>query len=142
MVFHPSRTSYMAGNTNNAWHIEVFFDGECPLCRKEINMLRWMDRRDRIRFTDIANSGFFPQQHGRSMQQFMDEIQGRLPDGTWITGVEVFRRLYAAVGFWWITGLTRLPVISHALDWGYRKFAKNRLRWTGRCRAGSCQTPV
>ena len=36
------------------WRIEVFFDGDCPLCVKEIGMLRWMDRKNRIRFTDIA----------------------------------------------------------------------------------------
>lgn len=120
------------------WRVEVFFDGDCPLCLKEIRMLQWMDRRKRIRFTDIAAAEFSSDQYGMTFQQFMDEIQGRLPDGTWITGVEVFRRLYAAVGFWWITWVTRLPVISHALEWGYRTFAKNRLKWTGRCSTESC----
>ena len=68
----------------------------------------------------------------------MDEIQGRLPDGNWITGVEVFRRLYTAVGFGPLVALTRLPGISHGLDAGYRVFARNRLRFTGRCEA-SCR---
>jgi predicted DCC family thiol-disulfide oxidoreductase YuxK len=63
----------------------------------------------------------------------MREIKGRLPDGTWITGVEVFRRLYGAVGFRWLIPFTRLPGIRQLLDVGYRVFAKNRLRLTGRC---------
>jgi predicted DCC family thiol-disulfide oxidoreductase YuxK len=74
----------------------------------------------------------------------MAEIHARLPDGTWITGVEVFRRLYGAVGFRYLIPLTRLPGIACSLDFGYRLFAKNRLKWTGRCSSdGSvCQCDV
>lgn len=125
-------------NEIQPWQIEVFFDGDCPLCRKEIRMLQWLDRRERIRFTDIAALDFSSKNYEKTPQEFIDEIQGRLPDGTWVTGVEVFRRLYGAVGLWWLTGLTRLPMISHLLEWGYRIFAKNRLKWTGRCTADSC----
>ena len=121
------------------WQVEVFYDGECPLCLREIKMLRWMDRREQIRFTNIADSSFSTADYGKTMQEFMDEIQGRLPDGTWILGVEVFRRLYAAVGLGAIVALTRLPGVSHSLDLGYRIFAKNRLRLTGRCNAGKCK---
>ncbi len=125
-------------NPSMKWQVEVFFDGECPLCMREIRMLRWMDRRQRIRFTDISTDKFLPDQFGRSMQDFMDEIHGRLPDGQWITGVEVFRRLYAAVGLGPLVSLTRLPGISHGLEAGYQVFAKNRLRLTGRCDTSSC----
>jgi predicted DCC family thiol-disulfide oxidoreductase YuxK len=48
-------------------------------------------------------------------------------------GVEVFRRLYSAVGFSWLVAATRLPIISPLLEFGYRQFAKRRLKWTGRC---------
>ena len=120
------------------WQVEVFFDGECPLCMREIRMLRWLDRRQRIRFTDISSEEFAPDCYGRSMQDFMDEIHGRLPDDQWITGVEVFRRLYAAVGLGPLVALTRVPGISQTLEAGYQVFAKNRLRLTGRCDASSC----
>ncbi len=121
--------------------VEVFYDGECPLCLREIRMLRWMDRKRRIRFTDIAQEGFSPETYGKDMDELMGEIHGRLPDRTWITGVEVFRRLYSAVGFKALTKLTRLPLISGLLDFGYDVFAKNRLRLTGRCSAsGECKT--
>jgi predicted DCC family thiol-disulfide oxidoreductase YuxK len=33
---------------------EVFFDGQCPICVREIRMLSKLDRREKIRFTDIA----------------------------------------------------------------------------------------
>lgn len=119
--------------------VEVFFDGDCPLCLKEINMLRWLDKKKKILFTDIADVNFDPTSTGLTWNDLMDRIHGRLPDGTMIEGVEVFRRLYGAVGFGWLIAVTRVPGISHVLDWGYKIFAKNRLKWTGRCVDGSCK---
>ena len=43
-------------------------------------------------------SDFEPDDYGRPLDVFMSEIQGRLPDGTWVSGVEVFRRIYSAIG--------------------------------------------
>lgn len=124
------------------FHVQVFYDGECPLCTREITMLRRLDRRHRILFTDIAEPGFDAKALGTDQDALMDRIHGRLPDGTWIEGVEVFRRLYGAVGFAWLIPLTRLPGIAHLLDWGYHTFAKNRLKWTGRCAPdGTCALP-
>lgn len=117
---------------------EVFYDGDCPLCLKEINMIRWMDRKNRILFTDIASETFSPGSIGRSMPELMDQIHGRLPDGSMVIGVDVFRHLYSAVGFGPVVALTRLPVVTQALDLGYTFFAKHRLRLTGRCSDGAC----
>lgn len=129
----------MSSNTSNDWQVEVFYDGECPLCLREIKLLRRLDRKHRIRFTDIAEASFSPASYGMTMRDFLDEIRGRLPTGEWLKGVEVFRRLYAAVGLKSVVWLTRLPGISHGLGFGYRLFAKNRLRLTGRCDAGTCK---
>lgn len=127
-------------NMTNSWEIEVFFDGACPLCVREIQMLKRLDRAGRIRFTDIAAPGFDAAPLGTTYAELMRRIRGRLPDGTWIEGVEVFRRLYAAVGFGPLVALTRLPGVRHALDFGYERFAENRLRLTGRC-DDACELP-
>jgi predicted DCC family thiol-disulfide oxidoreductase YuxK len=121
--------------------IEVFFDGACPLCAREVRFLRRLDRRNRLRFVDIASEVFRPSDYGRPLDVFMSEIQGRLPDGSWVTGVEVFRRIYSAIGLGPLTWWTRLPVISGLLDWAYRLFARNRLRLTGRCSTSVCPAP-
>ncbi|TWU46756.1 thiol-disulfide oxidoreductase DCC family protein [Rubripirellula reticaptiva] len=124
--------------------VEVFYDGECPLCVREIQLLKWLDRKDRIQFTNIAAPDFNAAEYERTPVQFMDEIHGRLPakgsqPAQWIIGVEVFRQLYAAVGLGFLVGPTRLPGISHVLNFGYQVFAKNRLRLTGRCTAKTCE---
>jgi predicted DCC family thiol-disulfide oxidoreductase YuxK len=76
-------------------------------------------------------------------EAIFEVIHGRLLDGTALEGVEVFRRLYAAVGFRRLAGLSRWPGISHLLELGYRVFARNRLRLTGRCteQAGALPHP-
>ena len=118
--------------------IEVFFDGACPLCRREINLLKWLDKDQRIGFIDIAAADFEAAPLGISYEKLMHEIHGRLADGSIITGVEVFRRLYAAVGFGPLVAVTRWPGISQVMDLGYAIFARNRLRMTGRCQNGVC----
>lgn len=126
--------------TPTARDFEVFYDGQCPLCRREIGMLRRLDRRQRIQFTDISEPAFDAGLPGKTYSELMGEIQGRLPDGTWVKGVEVFRRLYGAVGFRWLVAISRWPGIRNLLDLGYRLFARNRLRLTGRC-TESCRIP-
>lgn len=114
--------------------VEVFVDNDCPLCRREVNFLRRRDKHQRILFTDISSPEFDATRYDHDMPTLMAEIRGRLPDGTWIKGVEVFRHLYLAVGWKLPVALSRLPVIRPLLDVGYTLFARNRLRMTGRCR--------
>jgi hypothetical protein len=58
-----------------------------------------------------------------------------------VVGVEVFRRLYAAIGLRGLVAISRLPGISHGLELGYRIFAPLRLRLRPQCSAtGNCRT--
>lgn len=130
--------------TDTSWTIEAFHDGDCPLCAREVSLLRRLDRRGRIRFVDIAAPDFDPAPLGKTQAELMGAMHARLPDGTWVTGVEVFRRLYAACGLGPLVAVTRLPGVARALDGAYRVFARNRLRWTGRgaaCHDGACAVP-
>jgi predicted DCC family thiol-disulfide oxidoreductase YuxK len=122
--------------------VEVFFDGDCPLCVREIELLRRLDKQtQRIRFTDIQAAGFAPESVGLTFPELMRRIHGRLPTGELIEGTEVFRRLYAAVGFRRAVAFSRWPGVSQLLDAGYSLFAKNRLRLTGRCTEEICNVP-
>jgi len=121
-----------------AFDLEVYYDGGCPMCTREIAMLQRLDRAGRIRFVDIATPGFDAGAVGVSREALMARIHGRLPDGTLIDGVEVFRRLYTAVGFGPAVALTRLPGVAQLLDAAYAGFARRRLRLGGRCDAQTC----
>lgn len=113
-------------------------------------MLQKLDRKERIRFTDIALPSFDASAVGVPLEQLMARIHGRdlrAPDGGLLEGVEVFRRLYAAVGLGPLVRLTRAPGVRQVLDRGYDWFAKNRLWLTGRereaeaCVDGRCAIP-
>lgn len=130
----------MTSPSSSDYDVEVFYDGDCPLCMREINLLKRLDKRNRIRFANIAAETFEPASVGKTMDELMAEIHGRLPDGTLIDGVEVFRRLYGAVGWGWLVAPTRLPLIRQGLDLAYRYFARYRLRLTGRCDT-QCKVP-
>ena len=99
--------------------MRVLYDGDCPLCVREIDMLRRRDaarsasRPAAISFVDIAAPTYRAEDNaGLSFETAMGTIHGILPDGRVITGVAVFRELYAAVGLGWLFALTRLPVVS------------------------------
>ena len=130
---------------SEAWQIRVLYDGECPLCTREIRFLEARDGgRGRIELEDIAAPGFDASAYGLAQEQVMARIHGVLPDGTVVEGMEVFRRVYAAVGLGWLLAPTRWPGLRVLADRAYRVFARNRLRWTGRanaCETGRCQVP-
>lgn len=136
MTRKPSVPSSDANHRSVAF--EVFYDGDCPLCVREIRMLQRRDGRGRIGFVNIAAPDFDAASVGVSWHILMAKIHGRLPDGTLVEGVEVFRQLYAAVGFERLVAISRWPGLSWMLDIGYRVFARNRLRLTGRCNDGAC----
>ncbi len=118
--------------TPEKFAIKVLFDGDCPLCAREISFLRRRDRRGLIAFEDIASPDFDAARYGLDREAVMSRIHGVLPDGALIEGVEVFRRLYAAIGLGWLVAPTRWPLLRGLFDRAYRVFARNRLRWTGR----------
>ncbi len=122
---------------------EVFFDGDCPLCVREIAMLRRLDRRGRVRFTDIAAPDFDAEREGLpAWQVLMDRIHGRrLDTGDIIEGVDVFRSLYEAVGLGPLVSWTRARPVDRLLERAYHAFASRRLRLTGRCDERGCAVP-
>ncbi len=128
---------------SGSWQIKVLYDGDCPLCSREIRLLEKRDRgRGRIAFEDIVAADFDPAAYGLDAETVMARIHGVLPDGTVVEGVEVFRRAYAAVGLGWLLAPTRWPGLRRLADLAYRTFARNRLRLTGRtsdCETGSCK---
>ena len=136
--------SRAAPGERDGWEIRVFYDGDCPLCSREVRFLERRDRgRGRIWLDDISRPGFDPSEMGLDRATLMARIHGALPDGTIVEGMEVFRRAYAAAGLGWILAPTRWPGLRALADLGYRVFARNRLRLTGRrCDAESCANPT
>jgi predicted DCC family thiol-disulfide oxidoreductase YuxK len=126
------------------WDLKILYDGECPVCRREASMLRRLDRgRGRLAMEDITSPGFDPSCYGTTQEAVMGKIHGVLPSGRLITGMDVFRRAYSAVGLGFLMVPTRWPILRPLSEAAYRWFARNRLRLTGRskpaCDTGRCR---
>ena len=116
------------------WKIKLLYDGECPLCLREVNFLLKRDAgRGIVNFVDIADLNYQPEENGSvDFATAMGRIHGVLPDGTVIKNVEVFRRVYEELGMGWIYAVTKLPLIGGIADWLYGIWADWRLALTGR----------
>ena len=114
------------------WDLQLFYDGACRLCSREIRFLEGRDRARRISFVDIAADDFDAGDFGLARRDVIEKMHGKLPNGDTIEGLEVFRRAYSAVGLGWLLAPTAWPGLARLSDLAYRIFARNRLRWTGR----------
>jgi predicted DCC family thiol-disulfide oxidoreductase YuxK len=102
-----------------------------------VTWLRRLDRgRGRVRLVDIADPDFRANSAGRDLDTLMARIHARLPDGTWLEGVEALRQVYEALGLGWLVAPTRLPGVRQLLDIAYARFA--RWRYRRRCAQGAC----
>ncbi|MBW4691904.1 MAG: DUF393 domain-containing protein [Lyngbya sp. HA4199-MV5] len=118
----------------STWKIELLYDGECPLCLREVNFLRQRDAgRGLVNFVDIADPQYTPALHGGvDFETAMGRIHAVLPDGTVMQNVAVFRRVYEILGMGWVYAATKLPIIGAIVDFVYGLWADRRLALTGR----------
>jgi predicted DCC family thiol-disulfide oxidoreductase YuxK len=112
----------------------MLYDGECPLCMREVEMLMNRDKgNNKIDFVDIASSEYDPSDNaGITFEEAMKEIHAITADGQVLTGIAVFRRLYECVGLGFIYAVTRWKPVEIALNRVYDVWAKYRLPLTGR----------
>ncbi|MDJ0637082.1 MAG: DUF393 domain-containing protein [Xenococcaceae cyanobacterium MO_188.B29] len=132
MTSSPSQID--RSSESQTWKIKLLYDGECPLCLREVNFLLKRDAgRGIVNFVDIADLNYQPEENGGvDFATAMGRIHGVLPDGTVIKNVEVFRRVYEELGMGWIYAVTKLPLIGSIADWLYGIWADWRLALTGR----------
>ncbi len=118
----------------SAWKVNLLYDGECPLCLREVNFLQKKDAgRGIVKFTDIAELDYDPAQNGGvDFETAMGRIHAVRTDGTVIEGVEVFRQVYDALGTGWLYAPTKWPIIGPLVNRLYDLWANKRLAITGR----------
>ena len=121
-------------STLPSWKIKLLYDGQCPLCLREVNFLKKRDAgRGLVAFVDIAADDYNPQVHGGvDYETAMGRIHAVLPNGTLVKNVEVFRRIYEILGMGWVYAATSLPVIGTIADFLYGIWADWRLFLTRR----------
>ncbi len=108
----------------------MLYDGMCPICSREVRLLRRRAARRNIPlgFLDITAPDFDPSRYGLTARQVRERIHALTPQGEVIEGMAVFRRVYRALGLGWLIAWTGWPVFKPIADLGYRVFARVRPR--------------
>ncbi|KAL0357558.1 UNVERIFIED_CONTAM: putative protein, chloroplastic [Sesamum calycinum] len=116
------------------WKIKMLYDGDCPLCMREVDMLRERNENyGTIKFVDISSDEYSPEDNqGLDYETVMGQIHAILSDGTVVTDIEAFRKLYEAVDLGWVYAITKYEPIASIADAIYAVWAKYRLQITGR----------
>ena len=119
--------------------VTLLYDHACPFCRREALWLKRRDRNDALVLQDISSNEFDASRYGLTQEIVDGTIHALLPDGRVVTGMEVFRQIYAAVGLGWVMAPTGWPLLRPIFDAAYRLFARYRVRLGG-LTGGDCET--
>jgi predicted DCC family thiol-disulfide oxidoreductase YuxK len=105
--------------------VTVWFDGSCPLCRREIAVMRRFDRRGAIAFVDVSDPAAAPScpaDPAVLLQRFHAEEQGQL-----LTGAAAFAAMWRAIPLLRPIGLlARNAAVLRLLERGYTWFLRRR----------------
>ena len=107
--------------------VEVWFDGGCPLCRREIAFMRRLDRAGRIHFIDLVGNEACP----LAPEIMLARFHAR-EDGVILSGAAAFAAMWRAIPLLRPLGLAaRLPGVAALLEWAYLRFLSIRPRLQG-----------
>ena len=132
------QTRVLPRNTNTA-RPTVFYDGDCPLCNREIAHYRRMDSANKLHWVDVVNEPGILAEHGLSLERAMAELHVLDAAGHWQRGVNAFLIIWQHLpAYRWLAKLMAILGLRRPLGFIYRHFAAWRYRQ--RCETGSCTT--
>lgn len=105
--------------------VTVWFDGGCPLCRREIALMRRLDRRSRIEFIDVADGQMAadcPADRAALLARFHAREGDRM-----LSGAAAFAAMWRAIPLLKPLGeIARFPPLLPLLELAYRGFLRVR----------------
>ena len=112
--------------------VTVWYDNACPLCRREIAVMRRLDARERIDFVAIGGDG--PDECPIDRDTLLARFHAR-ENGRMLSGAEAFAAMCRAIPLLRPLGLAaRSPWVLAVLERAYRRFLKVRphlQKWSG-----------
>merc|ERR1712039_809617 len=116
--------------------VTLFYDGGCPLCRREISYYQGLDQRKRVSWLDIDADPAHLAPHGVSKDQAMALIHALDAQGRIQVGVPAFLAVWEQLPYWRVLPplLRSVPAAIPVANACYRFFARHRLQLTQRAR--------
>jgi len=105
--------------------LTIYYDGSCPLCRREIALYRRLPAARRLHWQDVSQGEGLGE--GLSCEMAMRRFHVRDNHGRLFSGGAAFARLWRALPGWRVAGwLFALPPLSWLLEGTYRVFLRGR----------------
>lgn len=119
----------MHNSSNNPQAIQVFYDGDCPICRIEVDLYRKFGDGNSIVWTDIVALTDQELPKGKDRQSLLNRFQVLDNGGAWHIGVDAFARIWKQLpGFKYFAFLFSVPGLRQIAELCYRGFLKWQ-RW-------------
>jgi predicted DCC family thiol-disulfide oxidoreductase YuxK len=107
----------------------VFYDGQCPLCSREIRHYRRLRGAETIQWIDITRDETSLAAHGLKHEVAMARFHVRDASGCWQTGAWGFAELWSHLpAYRWLAYTLRTLRLLPLLDRVYSVFARRRVR--------------
>jgi predicted DCC family thiol-disulfide oxidoreductase YuxK len=107
--------------------VQVYYDGLCHLCSREIDHYRKQNGSDQIEFVDITAPDFNPIESGLDPVRVHREMHVRKSDGSLAVGVDAFIAIWEILPRYQFAARMGRKAIPHALlTGGYKVFARVR----------------
>lgn len=101
----------------------LYYDGNCPLCLREIRTLKKL-RDDRLQMINAHK--YEPAGDEPDRQAMLLRLHMRTSDGEWISGVDATVRAWAHTRWGFAFKILRWPLIGSVADSAYRYWARKR----------------
>ncbi len=117
----------------------LFYDGQCPLCRREIAHYQRLDSAQRIDWQDLFDQATRLDKWGLEKLDAMRVIHAIGQDGQVLKGVKAFMVIWQELPYYrHLAAVIRILRLESLLNWAYLKFASRRFK--SRCKGG-CDLP-
>ena len=122
--------------------LTIYYDGHCPLCMKEMQLLKHHDNKNSILFVDLHNHDFSKEHPHIITSEAIRILHGQLDTGELLLGLDVTCKAWSLVGKHKWLAILRWPLIRTIADLIYRVFARYRSKisylLTGNKTCNSC----
>ena len=109
--------------------VTMYFDGACPLCQREVALLKRLDKAKNVKWQDISKDIGDLVNDGISFEEAMQQLHARDKNNQLQKGVDAFITVWRELPYFRILAfLGSLPGIKWLAAVSYAVFAKWRLK--------------
>ncbi len=106
-------------------NVKVWYDSKCPLCEREIALMRRLDTEGAIDFVDVYSARECPLEPAALLQRF----HAQESDGPLVSGAAAFAAMWRAIPrLRWLGRAAAWPPLLWLLERAYRLFLLIRPR--------------